>query len=81
VGPSVRPWIGDKLDTTRLGLTTMLLSVVALAAAITLRRSGARVSGQRLAVAVALTVPGLVGCAAPSTWPVACSSCIESRPS
>ncbi len=60
IGPSIRSLVGDKLDTTRLGLTTMLLGVVALTAAIALRREE-RTGGRRLAVAAGLAVPGLVG--------------------
>ena len=53
--------VGDKLDTTRLGLATMLLSAVALTAAVALRRLGARPDGMRLAVILGLAIPGLVG--------------------
>ena len=59
-GPSVREWVGGKLDTTRLGLTTITLSAVALAAAIALRRPHERTGGRRVAIVLALLLPGLV---------------------
>jgi hypothetical protein len=59
-GPSIRSWVGDKQDTTRLGITTTLLALIALTAALYLRR--ARPSpGKRLAIATGLLVPGLIG--------------------
>lgn len=56
IGPSIRDWVGDKQDTTRLGLTTMILSAAALAAATALRRHSER----RVAIALGLLVPGLI---------------------
>jgi hypothetical protein len=56
IGPSIRDWVGNKQDTTRLGLTTMLLSAVALAAAGALRGR----SHRRVAIALGLLVPGLI---------------------
>ena len=57
VGASVRDWVGDKQDTTRLGLTTIALSAVALTAAIALRRPR---DGGRVAIALALILPGII---------------------
>jgi hypothetical protein len=58
-GPSIRDWVGNKQDTTRLGLTTLLLSLVALASAGWLRRSGGRGAG-RVAAALGLLIPAVV---------------------
>jgi hypothetical protein len=41
VGPSVRYWVGNKQETTRLGLATVAVAGLALVAALALRRSGA----------------------------------------
>lgn len=60
LGPSLREWVGDKQDTTRLGLTTVLLSAVALAAALALRRPGEGLPRRRVAIALAITIPALV---------------------
>lgn len=60
IGPSVLDWVGNKQDTTRLGLTTAILSAVALVAAATLRRPRGRVAGRRVAIALALVIPALV---------------------
>jgi hypothetical protein len=38
-GPSIRSWVGDKQDTTRLGITTTLLALIALTAPLYLRRT------------------------------------------
>jgi hypothetical protein len=57
VGPSVREWVGDKQDTTRLGLSTIVLSAVALTAALALRRPR---TGGRVAIALGLLVPALI---------------------
>lgn len=59
-GPSIRSWVGDKQDTTRLGITTTLLALIALTAALYLRRALTS-PGQRLAIAAGLLVPGLIG--------------------
>jgi hypothetical protein len=61
VGPDIRSWVGDKQDTTRLGLATLLLALVALAAATSLARRAAAPAGRRLLLALGLLVPGLVG--------------------
>jgi hypothetical protein len=60
LGPHIRSWVGNKQDTTRLGLATLALSAIALLAAVTwLRRQDASV-GTRLLVAVGLLIPGAV---------------------
>jgi hypothetical protein len=61
VGPQIRPWVGDKLDTTRLGLATITLSLIALAAAITCLRRHPAGTGRNLVVFVGLLAPGLIG--------------------
>jgi hypothetical protein len=60
IGPSVREWVGDKQDTTRLGLTTAVLSAVALVAAAALRRPRGGTDGRRVAIALALVIPAVV---------------------
>ena len=60
LGSSLRSWVGDKQDTTRLGLATVLLAMLALTAALALRRQAIS-SPRRLAAAVALLGPGLIG--------------------
>lgn len=60
VGPSVRDWVGNKQDTTRLGLTTAVLSAVALTAAAALRRRRGPIAGRRLAIALGLMLPALI---------------------
>jgi hypothetical protein len=57
VGASIRDWVGNKLHTTTLGITTVILSAVALAAAIEWQRARGRAGGRRLATALALLVP------------------------
>ena len=59
-GPSMREWVGGKLDTTRLGLATIVLGVLALAAATVLRRPGAA-AGRRVAIVAGLLLPALTG--------------------
>jgi hypothetical protein len=60
LGPHIRSWVGNKQDTTRLGLATLTLSAIALLAAVTwLRRQDASV-GTRLLIAVGLVVPGVI---------------------
>lgn len=60
VGPSVRDWVGNKQDTTRLGLATLVLSAVAALAAAALRRPRDDAGGRRVAIVLALLVPALV---------------------
>jgi hypothetical protein len=60
LGPHIRSWVGNKQDTTRLGLATIALSAIALLAAVAwLRRSQAS-PGARLLVVVGLIVPGVI---------------------
>jgi hypothetical protein len=60
IGPSIRDWVGNKQDTTRLGLTTIILSSVALASAGVLQRADGRAHSHRLAVALGLVVPAVI---------------------
>jgi hypothetical protein len=60
VGPDIREWVGDKQDTTRLGLTTLLLSLVALAAATFLWRRPAAPGTARLLAAAGLLIPAVL---------------------
>jgi hypothetical protein len=60
LGPHIRSWVGNKQDTTRLGLATITLSTIALLAAITwLRRKDAS-PGTRLLIVVGLIVPSVI---------------------
>lgn len=59
IGPSIRDWVGDKQDTTRLGLTTIVLSAVALAAAGAVWRAHDGLVRRRVAVALALLLPAV----------------------
>jgi len=59
-GPSIRDWVGNKQDTTRLGLTTTLLAVIAALAAGALRRPDGKAGAPRIAVIFGLTLPALV---------------------
>ena len=60
LGPQIRSWIGNKQDTTRLGLATIALSAVALVAAVSWLRSDHSSTGARLLVLVALLVPAAI---------------------
>jgi hypothetical protein len=60
IGPSMRDWVGNKQDTTRLGLTTAVLSGVALLGAAALRRSRGGVARRRVAIALAPLLRALV---------------------
>lgn len=59
-GAEIRSWVGDKNDTTRLGLATILLAAVALNAALALLTGRAVSPQRRLAVSAGLLVPGLI---------------------
>ena len=61
IGPSMRDWVGNKQDTTRLGLTTMLLAAIALVAARALHRRRGQGGAGRVAVALGLLLPALIG--------------------
>jgi hypothetical protein len=60
IGPSIRDWVGNKQDTTRLGLTTIALSAVALAAAASLSRDRPDAPGHRLVSVLGIVVSALV---------------------
>jgi hypothetical protein len=60
VGSSIRAWVGNKIDTTTLGLATVALSAVALAAASAWQRPGGHAGGRRLATVLALVVPAAI---------------------
>ncbi|MBJ7455904.1 MAG: hypothetical protein JHC74_07585 [Thermoleophilia bacterium] len=57
VGPDIRDWVGDKQDTTRLGLATLVLSLVALTAAGLLARHPDANGPGRLLAAAGLLIP------------------------
>jgi hypothetical protein len=59
IGSTIRSWVGDKQDTTRLGIVTILLALTAAAAANMLGRPAS--ASSRLVCAAGLLVPGLVG--------------------
>ena len=59
-GPTIRDWVGNKQDTTRLGLVTLVLSVVALTAALELGRRPGAAAPRRFLLALGLLLPGLV---------------------
>jgi hypothetical protein len=59
-GPSIRSWVGNKQDTTRLGLVTLVLAAIALGAALALARRPDASAPRRLAFAAALLLPGLI---------------------
>jgi hypothetical protein len=60
IGPSIRDWVGNKQDTTRLGLTTTVLSAVALAAGVAVWRAHDGVVARRVAVGLGLLMPALI---------------------
>jgi hypothetical protein len=60
LGPHVRSWVGNKQDTTRLGLATITLSAIALLAAVTWFRRKDASPGTRLLIVVGLIVPGVI---------------------
>lgn len=69
IGPHVRAWVGNKQDTTRLGLATIALSAIALAAALTWRRRREPSVATRLLVIVGLIVPaGICFTTAGRSW-------------
>lgn len=65
IGGSIRSWIGDKHDTIRLGIVTVLLGAAALAASLGILRERrapqGRVGRVRLFAGTGLVVPGLIG--------------------
>jgi hypothetical protein len=60
VGADIREWIGDKSSPFPLGIVTIVLSLVALGAALVARRQPTTAAG-RLAVGLGLLLPGGVG--------------------
>ncbi len=60
VGSSIRGWVGNKLDTTTLGLGTVALASIALASAIAWQRPGGAGGGRRPATVLALGVPAAI---------------------
>ena len=57
VGGSIRAWVGNKLDTSTLGVATVILSTVSLAAGVEWHRRGGRAGGRRLATVIAFLLP------------------------
>lgn len=61
VGASIRPWIGDKHDPARLGVVTIVLSLIALAAAIAVLRQPRVEGGTRVVISAGLLIPAVIG--------------------
>ena len=59
-GAHIRSWVGNKLDTTRLGLATIVLSLIAVAAAASWRWQPHSTTATKLFRIAGLAVPGLV---------------------
>jgi hypothetical protein len=59
-GPMMREWVGNKQDTTRLGIATVVLAAIALASALALVRRTTASAPQRFALALGLLLPGLI---------------------
>jgi hypothetical protein len=60
LGAHIRSWVGNKQDTTRLGVATITLSAIALLAALTWLRRRDGSPGTRLLIVVGLIVPGVI---------------------
>jgi hypothetical protein len=60
VGASIRDWVGNKLHTTTLGVATVVLSAVAVVAAVRWLRPGGGASDRRLATVLVLVIVGCV---------------------
>jgi hypothetical protein len=60
LGSHIRAWVGNKQDTTRLGLATITLSAIALLAAVTWLQRRESSPGTRVLVVVGLIVPGVI---------------------
>jgi hypothetical protein len=59
-GPAIRSWVGDKEDTTRLGIATVALAAVALASALAVSRRPTQAASGRFLLALAFLLPGLI---------------------
>jgi hypothetical protein len=59
-GSSVPTWIGNKHDPTRLGVVTIVLSMVGLLCSETLRRGRGLESARRLGLVTGIVVPAIV---------------------
>jgi hypothetical protein len=69
IGPHIRTWVGNKIDTTRLGLATIALSAIALAAALTWLRQHEPPVTTRLLIVVGLIIPaGICFTTAGRSW-------------
>lgn len=69
LGPHIRTWVGNKNDTTRLGLATIVLSAIALAAALTWLRQHEPPVATRLLIVLGLIVPaGICFTTAGRSW-------------
>jgi uncharacterized membrane protein YfcA len=60
LGPHIRSWVGNKQDTTRLGLATITLSAIALLASVTWLQRRETSPGTLLLIVVGLIVPGVI---------------------
>jgi hypothetical protein len=60
LGAHIRSWVGNKQDTTRLGVATITLSAIALLAALTWLRRRDASPGKRLLIVIGLIVPGVI---------------------
>jgi hypothetical protein len=61
LGESIRSWVGDKSDTTRLGLTTIVLAVLAVSSAAAIGSRLGDDAPRRLLLATGMLLPGLIG--------------------
>lgn len=59
-GSRIPDWTGNKDNPLGLGLLTILLNLVSLGAAASVRGSAETSTGQRVAVALVLLVPGMI---------------------
>jgi hypothetical protein len=59
-GPMMREWVGNKQDTTRLGIVTVVLATIALVSALVLVHRPAADPPRRFALALGLLLPGLI---------------------
>ena len=61
VGSSIRSWIGDKQDPSRLGVVTIALALVALTSSLVLGRRRQTMAPRRVLLGLGQLLPGLVG--------------------